>query len=75
MIYKYTSILGVLRLAVVERKREVKLHIVKKKKKKKKRKERKKRAALPNSSKSTFSSKSSPAFCVMFLCPDLFQYF
>ena len=35
MIYKYTSILGVLRLAVVvARKREVKLHIVKKKKKK-----------------------------------------
>ena len=36
MIYKYTSILGVLRLAVVvARKREVKLHIVKKKKRKK----------------------------------------
>ena len=34
MIYKYTSILGVLRLAVVARKREVKLHIVKKKRKK-----------------------------------------
>lgn len=35
MIYKYTSILGVLRLAVVARKREVKLHIVKKRKKEK----------------------------------------
>lgn len=36
MIYKYTSILGVLRLAVVARKRRVKLHIVKKKKKERK---------------------------------------
>lgn len=34
MIYKYTSILGVLRLAVVARKRKVKLHIAKKKRKK-----------------------------------------
>ena len=36
MIYKYTSMLGFLRFAVVSRKRKVKLHIAKKKKKERK---------------------------------------